>query len=189
MGGRNVGRVGEGGVVGCAAMAAKRISKRVKATPAPAVPVDEVVARVEATGLGGRVYVLPRGAIQGPGDYAAIAAALRDLAQPDLPFEKIVDAVDLAGKEASLELSLDGVYAVLDAAVSGSRVDEGVLVMLGALFDQRQRTRPAAARRGLFVDAATCKAAKTYLLICATAESVAAVDAAAGTRFVPLTEI
>jgi hypothetical protein len=175
-------------------MAAKRTSKRGKPAPAPApalpvADVADVVARVEATGLVGRVYALPRGAIHGPGDYAAIAAALRDLAQPDLPLEKIVDAVDLGAREASLELSLDGVYAVLDATVSGSRVDEGVLVMLGALFDQRQRTTPTAARRGLFVDATTCKAAKTYLLICAPVESVAAASALAGTKFVPLTEI
>lgn len=170
-------------------MAARRSSKPAKREAAPARSVDEVAAAVIATGRVERVYRLPRAAVHGPGAYAAIAAALRDLADPAFPLVDIADAVDLAGKEASLELRLDGVYHVLDAEVKGAAVDEGVLVMLGALFEQRQGAVPLAARRGLFVDATTCKAAKTYLVICAISEARAAVDAAAGTGFVALTAL
>ena len=170
-------------------MAARRTSKPAKRDAVPARSVDEVAAAVMATGLVERVYRLPRAAVHGPGDYAAIAAALRDLADPRFPLVEIVDTVDLAGKEASLELRLDGVYHVLDAEVKGAAVDEGVLVMLGALFEQRQSAAPPAARRGLFVDATTCKAARIYLVICATSEARAALDAAAGTGFVALTAL
>lgn len=170
-------------------MAVKRTSKPAKRKAVPARSVDDVAALVIATGLVGRVYRLPRAAVRGPGDYAALAVALRDLAEPAFPLVEIVDTVDLAGKEASLELRLDGVYHVLDAEVKGAAVDEGVLVMLGAIFEQRQQPAPPAARRWLFVDATTCKADKMYLLICATVEAMGAINEAAGTGFVKLTEL
>jgi hypothetical protein len=169
-------------------MAAKRISKRAKPGAGSARSADDVVAQVTATGLVAEVYRLSRAAIHGPGDYAAIAAALRELAAPTFPLVEIADAVDLAAKEASLELSLDGVYHVLDAEVRGAAVDEGVLVMLGALFEQRQKAAPAV-RRWLLVDATTCKAARTYLFTCATLEATSAINQAAETAFVKLTEL
>lgn len=171
-------------------MAAKRTSKKqAKPGAGAARSVDDVAALVTGTGIVEGVYRLPRAAIRGPGDYAAIAAALRDLAQPAFPVVEIVDAVDLAGKQASLELRLDGVYHVLDAEVRGATVDEGVLVMLGALFEQRQKAAPPAERRWLLVDAATCKAAKTYLFVCGTLEAMMAINQAAETAFVKLTEV
>jgi hypothetical protein len=111
------------------------------------------------------------------------------VAGPAFPVEKIADTVDLAGKQASLELSLDGVYHVLDAEVRGATVDEGVLVMLGALFDQHQKPDPLFERRWLMVDATTCKAEKTYLFMCASLVVRDTLDQEVGTAFVKLTEL
>ena len=190
-------------------MGAKRTAKKVaapkkKAAPKKAAPKraapkkvprpaalspDELAARVAATGLVPTAYALPWASIHGPGDYAAIARALRDLAGDDLPLADISDTVDRAGEQASLELVLDGVHHVLEADVRGVRVDCGVLVMLAALFEHRQAGRPPATRRLLLVDPTTCKAAKTYLFLCATQEVRLAVNAAAGAAFVPVTEL
>ncbi len=73
--------------------------------------------------------------------------------------------------------------------VRGAQVDEGVLVMLAALFDLRQAREPVEARLRFFVDATTCKAAKTLLLLCVTREAALAVNAAAGAAFVALAEL
>ena len=109
--------------------------------------------------------------------------------QGAFPLERVTDSVDVADRQASLELALDGIHHVLEAEVRGARVDEGVLIMLGALFDRHEAAQPPASRRSVFVDATTCKAAKTLLLLCVTREAMLAVNAAAGAAFVPLTEI
>ena len=176
-------------------MGAKRTAKKAS----PSLTPDDLAARIAATGLAPTAYLLPRDAIHGPGDYAAIAAALQGLAGHDggapptaggaFPLERVTDSVDLADGLASLELALDGVHHVLEAEVRGARVDEGVLIMLGALFDRRQAAQPPSSRRSFFVDATTCKATKTLLLLCVTREAMLAIKAAAGSAFVPLTEI
>jgi hypothetical protein len=172
-----------------AAAPKKAPAKKAAQARRSALSPDELVARIAATGLVPTAYVLPWESIHGPGDYAAIARAVRDLAGADFPLEKVSDSVDLAGEQASLELSLDGVHHVLEAEVDGPHVDDGVLVMLAALFDRRQSGQPLATRRGLFVDPTTCEAAKTYLLLCATDEAKRVVNAAAGAGFIPVTEL
>jgi hypothetical protein len=178
-------------------MGAKRTAKKAAAKkaattgapPLPALSPDEVAARIAATGLVTTAYLLPWESIHGPGDYAAIARAFRDLAGDDLPLEAVSDTVDLPKKHAAIELSLDGVHHVIEAEVRGSRVDDGVLVMLAGLLDLRQEKRPGATRRRLFVDASSCRAAKTYAFLCATPEATAAVNAATGAAFVAVSEL
>jgi hypothetical protein len=167
-------------------MGAKRTAKK---GTARALSPDELAARIAATGLASTAYLLPWESIHGPGDYVAIARAMRGLAGTAFPLERESDTVDLAGEQASLELALSGVHHVLEAEVSGPRVDDGILVMLAALFDLRQAREPAETRRGFFVDATTCKAAKTHLLLCVTREAALAVNGAAGAAFVPLAQL
>ena len=78
---------------------------------------------------------------------------------------------------------------MIEAEVRGSRVDEGVLVMLAGLLDMRHEKRPGATRRRLFVDPSSCRAAKTYAFLYATAEATAAVNAATGAAFVAVSEL
>jgi hypothetical protein len=73
--------------------------------------------------------------------------------------------------------------------VRDAELDESVLVVLGAFFERRQERVPSAQRRGLFVDASTCRKAHTHLLICATYEAMAAINAATGAAFMRLTEL
>ena len=167
-------------------MGAKRTAK--KATT-PGLSPDDLAARIAATGLAPTAYVLPRESIHGPGSYVAIARSLEGLARGALPLEQVTDSIDLAAEQASLELAIDGVHHVLEAEVRGARVDDGVLVMLAALFDLRQAREPVHARPSFFVDSTTCKAAKTLVLLCVTRDAALAVNAAAGAAFVPLTEL
>ncbi len=171
------------------AAAKKAAAKRAPRPRAPALSPDALAARIAATGLVSTAYLLPWEPIHGPGDYAAIARALRDLAGGGFPIERVSDTVDLAAEHASLELSLGGVHHVLEALIVGPQVDDGILVMLGALFETWQERQPQEARRRFFVDPITCEADKTSLLICATPEATRAVNAAAGAAFTPVTEL
>jgi hypothetical protein len=134
-------------------------------------------------------YLLPWEPIHGPGDYAAIACALRDLAKGDFPIEDVTDTIDLERGEATLEISLDGVRHMIDLQVRGAELDEGALVVLGALLDRRQEKEAPAARRGIFVDPSTCRKAHTHLLIAGTVEAAQAVNAATGAAFIKVTEL
>jgi hypothetical protein len=150
---------------------------------------EDLAARIAATGLVPTAYVLPWEPIHGPGDYASIAGVLRDLAKGDFPLEDVRDTIDLERGEGTLEVSLDGVRHVIDVEVRGAELDEVALVVLGALFDRRQEKVAPAARRGIFVDPSTCRRAHTHLLIVATADAAAAVNAATGAAFIKATEL
>jgi len=199
------------------ALAAKKASAKQQAaakdtaTPAPKVPPPwttrgarlrkqqqraltrglspkELAARITATGRVGAVHLLSWEPIHGPGDYAAIARAFRDLAGMAFPLQRISDRIDLDSGHASLEVTLDGVRHVLDAGVRGSDVDDGVLVRLATLLEERSQ-RSRGNRRCFFVDPSTCKKAETYLLMCATFDDMFAINAATGAAFIKVTEL
>ena len=160
-----------------------------QAAPARGLAPEDLAARIAATGLVPTAYLLPWEPIHGPGDYTAIARALRDLAQGELPLEDVHDTLDLAEEEGSLEVRLDGVRHLVGIEVNDGELDEGALVVLAALLDRRQEAKPASERRAFFIDPSTCRKAHTHLLICARAEAMEAVNAATGAAFIRLTEL
>src|SRR5580698_2627637 len=67
------------------AAAAKKTASRRPAAAMRGLTPEDLAARIAATGLVPTAYLLPWEPIHGPGDYAAIACALRDLAKGDFP--------------------------------------------------------------------------------------------------------
>jgi hypothetical protein len=177
------------------AAAAKKATPRKKATPQQPRAVtrslspEDLAARIAATGLVPTAYLLPWEPIHGPGDYAAIARALSGLTEGAFPLEDVTETLDPDQKEGTLELKLDGVRHMVTFQVRDAELDESVLVVLGAFFERRQERVPSAERRGLFIDASTCRKAHTHLLISATYEAMAAINAATGAAFMRLTEL
>jgi hypothetical protein len=126
------------------------------------------------TPLSDNIWHFDAECIEDRGDYARIAARMRDLAQGELPIENIRDQVDLENGDAWLEFELNGKTIHWGARVKDDWVDPEMLSNFCALLEQQ-----GGARRFTYFDLK----GQDGLIGCATEEELRMLRKETGLKF------